>query len=1008
MPAETTMTAAFVPSRAATLVAIDARVPAADAIVAALAAPARIVRIDPESDGLTQLVAAARAAPGRQLAVICHGEPGALNLGVGPVTAATLADRRDEVAVLGAALAGAPIELYACRAGAGPAGRALVALLAAATGSAVAAATGDVGGTALGGSWVLDAGRPVPRPALDAAALAGLPVLLINWSNAGTGDWNTGANWVGGVVPSGIPNTGVIDNGGTAQITSAAPTCNDITVGSSNGNSGTLQILSGGSLTTNNSSATIGNFAGSTGTLLVDGTGTFNSGSYAISVGSAGTGTLTVSAGGTVTTTSANGVSVGSVSGSSGTLNIGSGGAAGIVNATRVNGGSGTATLNFNHTDAGYVLSKDGTGTGTGVVITGTAAVKQIGTGTTILIANNTYTGGTTISAGTLQVGNGGTAGSITGNVTNNATLAFNRSDALTFSGVVSGTGSLTKAGAGTLTLSGSNTYSGTTTVTGGTVSIAADGNLGGDAVTLNGGTLAVTGATTVDNAISLGGSNGTVSLSADATLSGVISGTGSLTKTGTGVLTLSGTNTYTGATTVSAGTLRLAGGNALADTATVNVATGATLDLNGTTETIGALTGSGTVTIGAGSISFTNPGANSFSGTLSGTGTFSVASGVILKGTGTYSTPVEILSGATIAPGNSPGIISTGNLTLASGSTASMEINGTAAGTGHDQINVTGTVTINNASLTTSFGYTSSLGDRYVLISNDGADAVTGSFNGLSEGATFSAGGRSYRISYAGNDGNDVTLTDIGEAPVAGFDGAAAGAGPASALHLVGGTGNETFFGSAGADTVSALAGDDQVYAGGGADLAYGNQGNDTLLGQADADSLFGGQDADLLYGNQGADLLYGNLDTDTVYGGQDADTAYGGQGDDILYGNLGDDRLFGNLGDDVLYGGQGADTLSGGAGNDLLVGGLGADRIAVGSGDGVDTVSGFSTGDGDVIAVAANVNGTGIASAADLLARLTTDPNGDAVLDLGSGNTLTLMGVRTTELSAADFLVV
>ena len=65
----------------------------------------------------------------------------------------------------------------------------------------------------------------------------------------------------------------------------------------------------------------------------------------------------------------------------------------------------------------------------------------QIGTGTTILTANNTYTGGTTISAGTLQLGNGGTTGSIVGNVIDNGTLAFNRSDGDVFAGTISGTG---------------------------------------------------------------------------------------------------------------------------------------------------------------------------------------------------------------------------------------------------------------------------------------------------------------------------------------------------------------------------------------------------------------------------------------------------------------------------------------------------------------------------------------------------------------------------------------
>src|SRR3546814_8089672 len=70
-------------------------------------------------------------------------------------------------------------------------------------------------------------------------------------------------------------------------------------------------------------------------------------------------------------------------------LNIGAGGAAGILNTAAVNGGSGAAILNFNHSDAAYYFTDDGTATGAAVTITGSTAVKQIGTGTTILTGAN-------------------------------------------------------------------------------------------------------------------------------------------------------------------------------------------------------------------------------------------------------------------------------------------------------------------------------------------------------------------------------------------------------------------------------------------------------------------------------------------------------------------------------------------------------------------------------------------------------------------------------------------
>ncbi len=119
------------------------------------------------------------------------------------------------------------------------------------------------------------------------------------------------------------------------------------------------------------------------------------------------------------------------------------------------------------------IIADGGSGGGTG------ARLVKTGTGTMTLSGANTYTGGTTISAGALQIGNGGTIGSVLGNITNNAALIFNRSDAVTFGGAIGGSGTLVKTGLGVLTLTGTNTYTGGTTINSGLLQLGDSGNTG-------------------------------------------------------------------------------------------------------------------------------------------------------------------------------------------------------------------------------------------------------------------------------------------------------------------------------------------------------------------------------------------------------------------------------------------------------------------------------------------------------------------------------------------------
>ena len=175
-----------------------------------------------------------------------------------------------------------------------------------------------------------------------------------------------------------------------------------------------------------------------------------------------------------------------------------------------------------------------------GVPIIGAGDVTATGPGTVILTAANTYTGGTTISGGILQLGNGGSSGSITGTIIDNGQLSLDRSDTgQILSGVISGTGTLVQMGTGTSILTGTNTYSGGTTISAGTLQL---------------GNATATGSI-VGNVID----NGVLQFNRTDTalnLAGNITGTGSVIQAGTGTVTLVGSNTYSGVTTVSAGTL--------------------------------------------------------------------------------------------------------------------------------------------------------------------------------------------------------------------------------------------------------------------------------------------------------------------------------------------------------------------------------------------------------------------------------------------------------------------
>ena len=368
-----------------------------------------------------------------------------------------------------------------------------------------------------------------------------------------------------GTLVTSIPGADIgegVGSQGTVTVAGAGSTWTNsglLSVGT-NG-TGRLAVASGGLVS--NTDGFIGFATGSQGAVRVTGAGSTWTSSGALFLGRFGAGALTIANGGTVNVGGGAGaVFVANQAGSTGTLNIGAApgdpaGAPGVLNAATVAFGAGTGNLNFNHTVDNYVFAPQ---------IIGNGAV-NVFSGTTIFTSDNTYSGGTNINSGTLQLGNGGTIGSILGDVANNGVFAINRSDTFTFGGVVSGTGALAQIGSGTTILTATNTYAGGTTINAGILAVAADVNLGAAAggLTFGGGTLQFLSGFITNRPVTLNTGGGTFDTNGnDATLSGPIAGTGGLDKIGAGTLILSGANTYSGGTSLAAGTLRLENNRAI------------------------------------------------------------------------------------------------------------------------------------------------------------------------------------------------------------------------------------------------------------------------------------------------------------------------------------------------------------------------------------------------------------------------------------------------------------
>ena len=203
---------------------------------------------------------------------------------------------------------------------------------------------------------------------------------------------------------------------------------------------------------------------------------------------------------------------------------------------------------------------------------------------------------------------------------------------------------------------------------------------------------------------VNLDGNLLTIAGAGNTTANSVISSSGGILKSGSGILTLAGNNTYTGATAMTAGTLLMNGSQSSSEV----VLTG------------GILGGIGHV------------------------GTITAAAGAIRPGL------------------SAPGILNSGNVTLALTTSLVVDLNGTTPGSGYRQLNVSGVVSLGGCVLNASANFQAAVGDTFTIINNDGVDPVLGIFFGLPEGTTLTLGALPFRISYLGGTGNDVVLTRV------------------------------------------------------------------------------------------------------------------------------------------------------------------------------------------------------------------------------------------------------